>query len=175
MNAQQGHKALTVERLKFLYEYSPKTGLFKRLKRTSCRAGIGVIDCGSTTLAGYRSIGIDGKSYYAHRLAWLYTYEVWPTYMIDHINGEKIDNRIINLRDVPRAVNVQNVKKAQKNNKQTGFLGVVNDLAVNKKNPFSAKIKVNSKSRHLGYFPTPELAHEAYLKAKRELHEGCTI
>ena len=90
---------------------------------------------------------------------------------IDHINGIKDDNRIINLRLANNFINSQNKHKSPKNN-TTGYFGVSIDNAAKK---FRARIVHNNKSIHLGMFSDPKEAELAYLKAKREIHEGCTI
>src|SRR6185369_5842834 len=97
----------------------------------------------------------------------------WPKHDIDHINGDIIDNRIANLRDVPRLLNMQNQRRAQAKN-ATGFLGVTQDK---KRGTYHPKIRIPGEKnpRHLGTFRTAEAAHEAYLEAKRKLHAGCTI
>lgn len=118
---------------------------------------------------GYLNVQVEKKGYRAHRLAWFYVYGVWPIGEIDHINGIRSDNRIKNLRDVHRSVNQQNRKAPQKNNK-CGLLGVT---AAGHK--FKATVRVGNKSHHAGTFSSPQEAHEAYLKAKRALHPGCTI
>ncbi len=160
------------------FSYSPETGHLKWIKRpkggNKARLGDEPVGC-INNVTGYLSVGIKRKRYYVHRVIWFYVHGEWPKNMIDHINGIRADNRLENLRDVPRHINTQNVKKAQKDNLKTGLLGVVDDSKVNKKNPYSAKIKVNSKSIHLGYFSTPQQAHDAYVVAKRKYHEGCAI
>lgn len=93
----------------------------------------------------------------------------WPTNEIDHKNGVKDDNRFGNLRQATHLLNQQNQRKAQRKNK-AGLLGVCA-----KRNGFMASIKVNGKNKWLGSFSTPELAHAAYVAAKRKFHEGCTI
>jgi hypothetical protein len=168
---------ITQERLKEVAHYNPETGIFTRLKRTGnnngCNVGkeMGHID------KGYKYVAIDFRRYPLHRLAWLYMTGDHPQGVVDHINGNKIDNRFCNLRDVPAKVNSQNYHAPQKNNK-SGFLGVhyVSRPKVNNPyNPWRAAITENGKRMHLGYFATPELAHEAYLEAKRKYHQGCTI
>lgn len=124
---------------------------------------------GTINSKGYRVIKINRKDYKAHRLAWFYHYKEWPKFEIDHINGDKTDNRIDNLRDVIHCENNQNERKARKVS-STGKLGIYP-----KEGRYGAKIVKEGKKKHLGYFKTPEQAHEAYLKAKRELHRTCTI
>jgi hypothetical protein len=158
---------ITAERLRELVHYCPETGVFTHLqskgrKKAGMRAGWLRKD-------GYIETEVDGKAYKAHRLAWLYTYGAWPIHHIDHIDGNRSNNRLINLRDVNRFINSQNQRLPCKIN-QCGFLGV------HKHGPkFRAQIRVKGKNKHLGLFDTAELAHEAYLRAKRVFHEGCTI
>jgi hypothetical protein len=95
----------------------------------------------------------------------------WPTNDIDHLNGIPSDNRFCNLRDVPRRVNNENHRKAKRTNK-TGLLGVDFRPSINK---WAAQIQVNGAKIYLGVFDTPESAHDAYLSAKRQYHEGNTL
>ena len=92
-----------------------------------------------------------------------------PAVRVDHIDGNRANNAIANLRDVTRSVNHQNLRRARSDSAH-GFLGV---------SPFfgkwKARITVNRVFQHLGVFDTPEEAHAAYLEAKRRLHVGCTI
>ena len=85
------------------------------------------------------------------------------------MNGDKVDNRWANLRDVPRRVNRQNCRAANRNSK-TGFLGVT---SVGSR--YQASIGHKGKTKKLGYFDTPEQAHAAYVAEKRAIHDGCTI
>ena len=89
---------------------------------------------------------------------------------IDHINGNKADNRISNLREASRVKNQQNQISAYKSN-STGLLGV----SQHKPGVWRARLCVSGKNKSLGLFSSPELAHEAYKEAKRVFHEGCTI
>ncbi len=149
--------------------YDPETGVFKWAVSGKCIA-VGKM-AGYTTPEGYLSIGYDNKLYLAHRLAWFITHGRWPDKQIDHINGNRSDNRIANLRDVSRSANSQNLRKAKSNNK-IGLLGV----SWGKRNKkWTALIFVNGKKISLGYFSDPLDAHNAYLQAKRKHHTGCTI
>jgi len=124
---------------------------------------------------GYRCIKVLGRLQLAHRLAWLYVHGVWPDHEIDHLNGIRSDNRLGNLRDVSRTTNSENQRRATVGNTSTKLLGATLDDSVYRRKPFKAQIKVNGRSRHLGMFATAEEAHQAYVDAKRQLHEGCTI
>ena len=160
---------LTAMRLRELLSYDPETGVFTRLVKAAQRVRVGDI-AGHKAPTGYWVIKIDNVSYRAHRLAWFYMTEAWPAADIDHIDGNKANNRIANLRDVTRSVNVQNAKRARSSNK-SGFLGVSQH-----ESGFQAAIRTENGKRHyLGTYQTPELAHAAYLSAKRVMHEGCTI
>ena len=160
---------LTYADVSGVLDYDPITGVFRW--RVNRGRGVKAGDvAGSHDSQGYRQIGISGRMYLSHRLAFMLMTKAWPVAQIDHINGVKDDNRWSNLRDVYRGVNTQNQRKAQKNSK-TGLLGASQDKA----GRYQATIKLNGKTRYLGAFNTAEEAHQAYLEAKRKLHEGCTL
>lgn len=158
----------SAEYLRSVLHYDPETGVFTRLVRLAHRVQIG--DVAGCISHGYMRIGILGVQYYAHILAFIYMTGTRPRGEIDHLNGTRSDNRWSNLRDVPPVINKQNVRFARSNNKSCGLLGVTRD-----KKQWRASIKVEKRLMHLGTFDTPEAAHDAYLKAKRTLHLGCTI
>lgn len=112
----------------------------------------------------YQDINIEGKVYKAHRLAWFYIYGAWPIKEIDHKNGNKLDNRINNLRDVSRTLNAQNHIKKPKEN------GLPEGVRKNKRGKFDARIGFNNKSYFLGEYETPEEAGFIYKKKRMELH-----
>lgn len=159
-------RQLTLDSLKALVEYDPSTGVFTWRARQRMRAGK---VAGGPAARGYRRIFVAGVSYLEHRLAWFYMTGRLPTNDIDHINGRRGDNRYANLREATRALNLENQRAARSDN-TTGLLGV----SVNHRG-FSARIWVGGRCVHLGTFQTADLAHQAYLSAKRELHAGCTI
>ncbi|PPC95237.1 MAG: Fis family transcriptional regulator [Methylotenera sp.] len=162
-------KMLTQARLKELLHYSPDTGLFTR-KSTVGGKLIGS-SAGAHDTSGHLQIKIDSRLYLAHRLAWLFVHGNLPAKQIDHINGIRDDNRFENLREASFKQNMQNQKKPRTTN-STGFLGV----SFHKPNSlYRAQICHNKKVLHLGYHRTPEEAHQAYLAAKRNLHEFNTL
>ena len=97
---------LTQERLKEVLDYEPETGVFT-WKQNYQKRFIGK-RAGSFTHEGYRRITVDRKEYRAARLAWLYVHGEWPSEVIDHINRDRSDDRISNLRDVSPRVNSKN-------------------------------------------------------------------
>jgi len=126
---------------------------------------------GTPHIMGYVSIHIDGKGYLAHRLAWFLHYGAWPSKGLDHIDGDKLNNRIENLRDVGQKINGQNKKRPNSNNK-LGLLGV----SMNAKGTrYIAFIKIDGKQRYVGSYLTAEEAAAAYIDAKRRQHEGGTL
>ena len=162
-------EALGADRLKELLSYSPDTGEFLWLVSGGGVAAGGV--AGAPRTDDYRKIQIAGRHYLAHRLAWLYVYGRWPPKELDHVNGIRDDNRITNLREANKSQNQGNQRKARTDS-YTGLLGASWERGGNK---FRAQIKLNGKPKHLGMFSTAEQAHQAYLKAKRELHPFCTL
>ena len=155
---------LTAERLRELLHYEPSTGVFTWKITRNSRLKPGDV-AGSVRPNGYINLGVAGKLYLAHRLAWLYVYGVWPERMIDHINRNKSDNRIANLRDVTRAQNCQNTLKLSTNT--SGFKGVGFDKA---KGKWEAKIWYEGRKKWIGYFPDAQLAAKAYAQAAAQLH-----
>jgi len=144
---------ITQDILKQNLHYEPSTGLFTRRIAKSTSVKIGEI-AGSKDKQGYITLMVCGKLYKAHRLVWLYVNGVWPTNEIDHINGNKSDNRLINLRDVERWVNMHN--QGKRKNNTSGFKGVCR-----KGNKWSAVIKINKKIHWIGVYETAEQANAA--------------
>lgn len=159
---------ITQAELKELISYDPETGMVERIKRTSNSARLG--PAGTVSHHGYLVMHIHGKLYRVHRLIWLYMTGEWPTLMVDHINGARTDNRWANLRQVNNQRNTENARRARSTN-QTGLLGA----SPTREGKFVAVIHSGGKKRHLGTFASADLAHLAYVAAKREMHVGCTI
>jgi hypothetical protein len=172
------NSTLTQARLKELLHYDPETGVFTWLASTAARIKPGDVAGYRNKRDGRRRIEIGGASYLAHRLAWLYFYGEWPSGHLDHIHGDgHTDNcRIADLRDGSMQQNAQNQRKAHGNNKHSGLLGVQWERRkLSAKGKWFALIVVNGRRRRLGTFDTPEEAHDIYVRAKRQLHPGCTI
>ena len=109
--------ALTQQRLLSLISYDPETGLFHRLWKSSHKR------IGTKTTRGYLAVGVDRRRYLLHRLAWLAHYGEWPAGEIDHINGNRSDNRIANLRTCTRTENLRN-RHRPRSDSQSGIVGV---------------------------------------------------
>ena len=142
-------REITQERLKYLLSYDPETGEFTRLIGGRGRRAGEIAGCLKRDSGGkvYIYIQIDGRTYLAHRLAWLYTFGAWPENQIDHLDQNSLNNRLINLRDVTNAENGKNQKMSNRNS--SGFTGV---YFHNKAQKWEAQIKVNFKRIYLGLF-----------------------
>lgn len=156
---------ITQEYLKSILDYDHNTGIFKWKIFKCPRASFGKI-AGYIKKEGYVEIKIDGVPYKAHRLAFLYI-NGWLPEEVDHINndGPKSDNRICNLREATRSQNEFNKPKSKRNT--SGYKGVSLKKSTGR---WCAKIRFNKNSKHLGYYSTPEEAHEAYKQAALRLH-----
>lgn len=154
---------LTQEKLKELFWYHADTGNFYWRKALTPRMKPWD-KAGSIDGQGYVQIKVCSKVKQAHRLAYLYAYGHLPK-QVGHINGNKSDNRIENLRSADNSKNSMN--KGIQSNNTSGFKGVTFHKGTGK---FHAKICVEGIRKSLGYFKTAEEASNAYIKAAGELH-----
>ena len=150
-----------IEKLKEVLKYDENTGIFKwrkdiyRCKNNSILVKKGDI-AGCLNHDGYRYIKYNNKRYSEHRLAYMFVYNKVPTF-VDHIDGDKQNNKINNLRECTKNQNGQNRTKMINNT--SGFKGVHYDKRCNK---FAAQIRNNKKLEWLGYFEKAEDAAIAY-------------
>ncbi len=154
--------------LKETLSYDENTGIFIWVKVSKYHnEKLGKTAGGLSKSRGkeYTSIRINKKDYKAHRLAWLYAYGEFPQNVIDHINGDGLDNRLKNLRSVTQLENVQNHKKHL--TKKGLPVGV--SLCAG---GFRARISSNKKTYYLGVFNNPKLASDAYTSARSLLHSA---
>lgn len=158
-------KSLKRERLLELLSYEPETGIFRWLESRG-RVSVGQI-AGSlkdTPDSGYILIRIDGETYRAHRLAWLYVNDKWPPNDIDHINGIRHDNRFCNLREATRSENLANSRL-----RSCSTSGLKGAYWEKRRLCWYSNITFMMKNEFLGYFSTAEEAHAAYVKKAKEL------
>jgi len=157
---------LTHERLLALLHYDPETGVWRwRITLGShghAGSEAGYIKRGSHG-PHYRYIGVNGESYLAHRLAWLYMTGSWPIGHIDHRDCDGLNNRWANLREATHSQNAGN--KARFKNNTSGFKGVTFNKGCQK---FQAQIHFNRKLIYLGLYDTPEAAAAAYAAAAKQ-------
>ncbi|MFO4024814.1 HNH endonuclease [Enterobacter hormaechei] len=153
---------MSVGDIRDLIDYNPETGVLTAKVNFSGRQAGSVI--GSQTWQGYYAFSLFGKKCFAHRLAWLLHYGEWPSQPIDHINGIKTDNSIINLRLCSLSQNQFN-KPTQKNN-TTGVKGVY----WNKRDKrYVASVQFNGKKYSAGHHKDIESAKEAVMKLREKL------
>lgn len=155
---------ITHNELKTVLSYNADTGCFRWLVRKNGQRAV----VGHVNAEGYLDICIKQRTYRAHRLAWFYAYGEWPPHgmYIDHVNGDRADNRLSNLRLATHAQNLQNCKV--KRNSSSGLKGV---YWHKRRKKWRSRIRVNGHVLVLGFFSTKEEAHKAYCDAAR-LHHG---
>lgn len=143
-----------------LLSYCADTGQFRRLVASGSQAAGSL--AGSINSHGYVAIRAAGKRYKAHRLAWFFAHGCWPAGQIDHINRNKADNRLANLREATPQQNRVNSVRPRRQSK-VGFMGVQA-----KRGKFAATICVSGLKHHLGTFPSAEEASAAYQVAAKQ-------
>jgi hypothetical protein len=158
--------SLTAARLREILNYDPESGIFTWRLKTGPGTSVGSEAGGINPDTKYRLIRCDGVRFAAHRLAWLHVYGWWPAECLDHVNGHEADNRIANLRECTNAQNQQN-RKHNKNN-TSGYRGVSWRVQTGRWQAYISHKKVKY---HLGFFDEAESAHQAYVRAKANLHE----
>lgn len=143
-----------------LLHYQTATGLFVWIKAPKSHPEI-LGQIAGTIRDGYIRIKIDGKSYAAHKLAWLIVYGEWPA-LIDHRNRQTSDNRLENLRPATRLQNAQNHQRKPKAN------GLPSGVRTDARGNFVARIRVHKRAVHLGVFKSPHEAFAAYRQAQQQ-------
>jgi hypothetical protein len=145
--------------LRSVFSYNPNTG-------TISKNGSAF---GYTTPLGYKALSINERKFQQHVICWAIYFGEYPNSSIDHINGNRSDNRIVNMRLATAKQNAQNRHGAQSNN-LIGLIGVSKHQG-----KWRPRVAVDGKTHHFGLFDTAEEAHLAYLSKKRGLHKYCTI
>lgn len=156
---------LTAELVREALHYDPESGVFTWIVQHGPR--VPGDRAGFSRPNGYVDVTVFKIKMLAHRLAWLYMTGEHPANDVDHRDGDRGNNRWENLRHVTRSVNLQNQRRPRTGKKDGLPLGVTK-----KRKRWQAQIHFGGVTRRLGCFDSPEAAHECYLAAKREHHEG---
>jgi len=156
--------APTQAQIRQLLDYDQGTGIFTWKVDRHHRPLAGK-KAGHINGDGYVEITVAGRSIKAHRLAVLLVAGAYPRDEVDHIDGDRTNNRFANLRCVSRADNQKNRKRHSTN--RSGYKGV-SWKAQNSR--WVASINIGGKRIHLGYFDTAEDARDAYEIAAERLH-----
>lgn len=151
---------LTAMRARELFEYSPRAGTLRWRFRKGKKIGPDLI-AGYIDHEGYRVVRVDGVNYRGHRLIWLIVHGKWPRDMLDHINGERSDNRLENLREATNAQNQMNKKGRQGG--ASGYKGV-SIIRRRGRIQYRPQITVGGKAVVMGYYDTPEAAYAVYCR-----------
>ena len=152
---------ISITMLRRMFSYDSVSGLihWKRSHKNGVAAGdvAGRVDLST----GYVRLTFRRQTYKAHRVIWALVYAEWPTTDIDHINGDRADNKLENLRLASRTENIRSMKKRK--NSACGLKGVTPYKKQSDK--FVAQIRVNGKQQNLGVFNSQQRAHDAYCEA----------
>lgn len=161
--------AITYAQAASVLKYEPETGRMFWLKRNGRGPAAGREALTALNRGGYKRGHLLGVSVRAHQVAWLFTHGEWPADEIDHVNGDKTDNRPENLRLVTRAQNMRNTAKPITNT--SGHVGVSWHKRAGK---WEAHIEFCGKKKHLGLFSDLDAAVSARKYAAGELgfHEN---
>lgn len=155
---------LSLNEIKQHIKYDAKNGCFYR-KQTNNQHKVGEI-AGNKRKNGYVILKVCGVNILAHRLVWLFEYGEWPKECLDHIDGDKSNNKIKNLREATYAQNKCN-SKVRKDN-ELGLKGVNFDKKLKR---YRARIFYNGKNLSLGSYNTKEEAHAVYVAKAKEIQK----
>lgn len=155
---------LTESIVKEYLDYNKETGIFVlKKKRSKNDSGVGK-QFGYLDGRGYLHSSLLGRKYKLHRLAWMYVYGAMPIGQIDHINGNRTDNRICNLREVNQIQNSANIRKVRS---LSGYKGV---YPLRDKYGVIISWVAQHNKTHLGCFNTSEEAAKAYDEHLLKVH-----
>jgi hypothetical protein len=153
------------------FDYNPETGILSWKKRPGIDKPANVFNAefagkptGCPNGCGYLRVLWNKKHYVAHRLAWVHFYGSEPTRAVDHINGNRADNRIANLREANDSQNMVNARNRPMN--KTGFRGVT----LRRDGRFYAGTRIKGASVSFGYHNTASEAARAYEDGIRQIH-----
>lgn len=147
----------SIERVRELFCYDPESGIITWAKR---RFGVKFGSEAGTEHKGYKRVKVDSKLILVHRVAWAIHYGKWPVGDLDHINRDRSDNRIVNLREATRSVNMINRDYPKGKSGVTGVSW--------HKRGWQAAIRINGRSVYLGIFKTVEEAASVRAEAEKK-------
>lgn len=154
---------LTAEYLRSVWRYDPETGYVTWAKKTGKKVAVGA-RVGAPHCAGYLQTSQQGEVHLLHRLIWLYVHGSLPVTHIDHVNGDRTDNRLANLRLADPSQNTANQKQRADNT--SGVRGV---SWSSRRNAWIAQIRWRGRPRYLGQYASLKAASDAYRSAAAEM------
>ena len=159
---------ITIDELRARVSYDPESGQFTWLHSEKCRPSWNSRFVGKKALCaphsnGYLFGAIANQKLFAHRVAWALHHGQWPDGEVDHVNHDKTDNRISNLRVVQRTQNAMNLSKSKRN--VSGVTGVFKHSQTGR---WQAQIRVGRTSIHLGSFESFDDAVAARRQAEEQ-------
>ena len=150
---------MTRDDIKHLFDWCPESGVLRWKSPTSNRVKAGDV-AGNLDSKGYYRVGLHGAQYRLHRVIWLLAYGEWPKGEIDHIDGNRINNSISNLRCVSHKRNSRNCKLSKNNT--SGHIGITWHKKAGK---WMASVSIDGRQQHLGLFDDKRDAISARAKA----------
>lgn len=167
-NAMRKHPITGLQpRLREIFSYDADIGRFRWKTNRPRGVMAGDIAGSFNPATGYRRVSLDGVRHWEHRLIWVFHNGDIGKAEIDHIDGDRTNNKIENLRLSDRSTNLQNQSATRKS--RSGLLGVSWNKSGRK---WRAVICLNQRRIYLGLYSTPQEAHQAYLTAKSKLHKA---
>lgn len=154
-------RRITWKRLNEALDINPETGICVwRAVNENCRSHSAGDVAGSVSTGGYWRVSVDGRRYRRSSLIWFFVKKRWPRRLIDHRDGDTGRDAVANLREATPSQNQQN------NRRRAGVSGVKGVSP--KSGKYVARITLDGKTSHLGYFDTKEMAAAAYAVAASE-------
>lgn len=167
MTAPTVEPLLSVAQLREIFICDPEQGTLVWRERPGVVGNRRVAGkpAGALNTAGYRVVTVRPQWMYVHRVVWAMAHGEWPTHRIDHVNGDRSDNRLANLREASHAENLSN--RGAQVNSQSGIKGVYRETFTGR---WRASIQHEGKTYNLGRYDTPEAAQAAYRAAAERFH-----
>lgn len=153
---------LTAQDVRRQLSYDPETGEVRWLVSPGGQAKVGKM-AGCIDNTGYRHIVVNKRRYVLHRIIWLHYYGEWPKHTIDHINRDRLDNRICNLRDATYSEQMLNTRGNSRNT--SGYRGVDFHRG---RGLWMARLSYQKKRTYLGMYKTKEEAFTALTAALKQ-------